>query len=1141
MKVTPKRLNQMLVISAALLWRAAAPGQVIGQWDFNSSNLVQSAGSTVGDLQYADGSGGATETGTAFGSTTALGIPDINGTAATVMRFLAATNGQGYLVPALLTGNGGGSLVNSWTLILDVLYPTASDNTDRPIIDTDGSQTSGGGFVAGPDFIVSASDGIGAPTGPYSGSIQPNKWYRIAMTATTNLVSFYINGVRVGTANGAGVDGRFSLSTTQPYLILSTILDQAAIGYVNSIQIRDVALNPGQIQALGGPSAAGIPQAIPPVPAFIDSSTPAAGAAGVGPQPNISVLLNQGDTTVDSSSIKLLFDGALLPSSVAATPPTFLVTSAITNFLDPNSTHSLSLIWSDSVAGTTTNTWSFTVVGYQNVTLPTPFYIETFDGLSENVSGPTPLPAGWSVTNQTWAQTAGFNLDDLLSDSYADWVLITAARELSWAGAPVGEPGDRTDLPPIVLNGQLLSVSNFISGNLMWAETDQRCGGCWGQYQEMHTADIDCTGKTNVFVAFNSFYEQNQDNMNLVEYSIDQGQTWLPVRYFFCTLGNGEQSDIIYTNDAAGKPVIDIGQTFSRVDNNRSWAPWPAGCTDTAVCPPHGTNYGYYVNAPITTDLIPFIGGYTNDDTMSSKEIVVVRLAKADGQSKVRFRFVDTGTSAWFWGIDNFGLYEINTPVIGNDFQPLSQTIDAGTPVTFNVTAVSIKPLTYQWQFNGVNIASATNSSYTIASVAPGDAGAYKVLVKNADGTTASAPATLTVNTTPQIVTQPYGQVAYLNSSVTFSTTVTGGRPMSLQWYRDGSAVAGGTSQTLTLNGLQAGDAGNYTLVLSNSFGTNISVAAALTVFSGPITNSLVVHLKFDGDYKDVSGSGLDGAAVGTPTFQPGILGQAVHLSSSGTPANNPDTNNYVTLGTQLKLSTNDFSVSLWGKIAFQNDDKPFIANKDWGSGSNPGWVISTEGSGMKWNIRDDQSARRDSQTVAPQLENGSWHNVVVTFIRSSVGSIYVDGQLVNITSVAPDANKAIGTLDTALPVNIGQDGTGHYTDGGGAAALDMLMDDLGIWQRALTPSEAAAIYAAGQAGKDLSQAVVAATPTQPTLSVTVSGGTLHLTWTASPTGRLQTTTTLAPASWADVPGTTGLGTATVPISGASAFFRVAQ
>ena len=104
-----------------------------------------------------------------------------------------------------------------------------------------------------------------------------------------------------------------------------------------------------------------------------------------------------------------------------------------------------------------------------------------------------------------------------------------------------------------------------------------------------------------------------------------------------------------------------------------------------------------------------------------------------------------------------------------------------------------------------------------------------------------------------------------------------------------------------------------------------------------------------------------------------------------------------------------------------------------------------------------------------------------------------------------------------------------------------MLMDDLGIWQRALTPSEVTAIYAAGQAGKDLSQAVVAATPTQPILTVTVSGGSLHFSWQGSPTGRLQTTTILNPTAWADVPGTTGASTATVPINGASAFFRVAQ
>jgi hypothetical protein len=1136
MKAKTKTLRTMVILGTALLSGAATYGQTIGQWDFNSSNLVQSAGSTLGDMTFADGTGGTTDTETLFGNNTTFGIPDINGTPATVMRFAAATNGQGYFIPPIPTASDGGSAVNSWTLIMDLLYPSESDGVDRPIIDTDAASTTGGGQVAGPDFIVSASGGLGAPGGPpYVGSILPNTWYRIGIVVTTNQVSLYINGNRVGIIPGAGLDGRFALSANSSYLVLSTLFETAAVGYVNSIQIRNVALNPGQMSALGGPSAAGIAQTIPPVPAFIDSSIPGAGASGVGPSPSISVVLNQGDTTVDANSIKLLFDGGLIPSSVVPTAPTYLVTSAITNLLDPSSTHTLSLVWSDSVAGTKTNTWSFTVIAYQNVSLPTPFYLETFDELSENDGAPTPLPTGWSVTNQSWPQTAGFSLDDRSSDSYADWVLISSARELAWGGE------DRTDFPTIVLNGQTLSLTNFLSGSLMWAESDQRCSSCWGQYQELYTADIDCSGRTNVFVAFNSFYEQNQDNLNLVEYSIDKGTNWLPARYLFCAEGNGEDSDIYYTNNASGDPIIDIGQTFSLPDPNRNWAPWPEGCTDLTVCPPHNTNYGIYVKAPITTNLIPFIKGYTNDDTMSSKEIIVVRLAQADGQKTVRFRFLDTGTSAWFWGIDNLGLYEINTPVIGT--QPQSQSIDAGTPVTFSVVATSLTPVTYQWQFNGVNIGSATDSSYTIASVSPGAAGQYKVIVKNADGPTVSAPAGLTVNTTPQIVTQPYSQVAYVNSSVTFNTSVTGGRPMGLQWYHDGAPVAAGNVQNLTLNAVQLADAGNYTLVLSNSFGTNISAVAHLSVFSGPITNSLVAHLKFDGTYVDSSGNGTDGSQVGTPTFVPGILGQAVHIASSGTPQNAPDTNNYVTLGTpvQLKFGTNDFSIALWAKIAFQNDDKPFISNKDWGSGGNLGWVLATEGGGMKWNIRDDQSGRRDSPTVAPQLNDGSWHNLVVTFIRSSIGSIYVDGQLVNTANVAPDAGKAIGSPDTALPVNVGQDGNGTYTDGGGAAAVDMLVDDLGIWQRALTPSEVTAIYGAGQGGKDLSQAEVSVSPTRPTLTVTVSGTNLLLSWQGTPTSKLQSSASLAPANWADVPGTTGVSSATVPITGTAGFFRVQQ
>jgi hypothetical protein len=458
------------IVLATLLVAAKTSAQPTGQWDFDSGNLNATVGTA---LTYADGSGGPTQLGTAFGTTTTFGIPNINGTVANVMQFPAATNGMGYLMPNPATANGGGSQVNEWTLIMDVLYPAASDAVDRPIIDTDGSI-----FVAGPDFIISASDGLGvAPSGPYYGSIPPNTWHRIGISVTADAVSGYIDGQQVGTGASAGLDNRFALSAGATSLILGSTTTSAALGYVNSIQLRDVALNPGQMLALGGPSATGVPQTIPPVPSFIQSRTPAVSATGVSPTPAIAVVLNQGDTTVSQSSIKLYFDGALLASTMTPTPPTFDVAASITNMQPPISVHTLSLVWSDSVAGLQTNTWSFTVQNYQNVNLPAPFYFEDFNGLTEDPSGPGSLPPGWTVSNMTSPQNAGFNLDDRKSDSYLNWVLVSSSRFQSWGTS------DRQDLPPIVLNGTLFT--SLTDSNLMWAESDQRCDSCNGQFQEV--------------------------------------------------------------------------------------------------------------------------------------------------------------------------------------------------------------------------------------------------------------------------------------------------------------------------------------------------------------------------------------------------------------------------------------------------------------------------------------------------------------------------------------------------------------------------------------------------------------------------------------------------------------------------------
>lgn len=1106
---------------AALLATVKVSAAPTGQWDFDSGNLNATVGSP---LNYIDT---PTQTGTQFGTTTALGIPNINGVVANVMKFPSGTNNMGYLMPAPANPNGGGSTVNEWTLIMDLLYPAASDAIDRPLINTDGG---GSELVAGPDFIVSASDGIGSPpSGPYSGSIQPNTWYRVGISVTASSVSLYINGEQVYTGAGAGQDNRFALSAGGNTPIFSTPTNIAAIGYVNSIQLRDVALNAGQMLALGGPSASGVPQTIPPVPAFIQSRTPAVNSSGVAPQPSIDVVLNQGDTTVSQASIKLYYDGTLLTSTLTATPPTYEVKASIAALQSPNSVHTLSLAWSDSVAGLKTNSWSFTILNYQDVHLPTPFYFEDFNGLTEDPSGVGPLPAGWTVSNRTTVDTTGFNLDDRDSDSYLNWVLVSSGRFFSWNA-------DRTNLPPIVLNGTMLT--SLTDGNLMWAESDQRCGGsaCNGQYQELYTADIDCSGKTNVFVAWKSIYEQNQDNMNCCEYSIDQGANWLPVRYIFCAAGNGETSDIYYTNNAAGKPVIDVGQTFYTVEPNRNFS---------TTTPPAATNYAWYIKAPITDALIPYIIGYTNDDTYNGKEIIVVRLAKADGQSKVRFRFLNTGTSSWFWGIDDLGLYEINTPVITT--QPSPQTVSAGSTTTFTVAAQSATPVSYHWQHAGTNLlegghfSGVTNTTLTVSNIETNDAGQYICVVGNIYGNVSSAGANLTVVAAPQITLQPVPVVSSPGFPATLTVAALGRPPLYYQWQHDGSPV-GANSTSLSFAALQSTDAGKYQLIVTNTDGATNSVMVRVIVTPTSITNSLVAHITFDTDYTDSSGRGNNVTPVAGgsspdsgPSLVTGKLGKAMQFTTmqSGTVID------YATFGypDDLKFVDNvDFSISLWANYTQQVDDPALISNKDWGSSGNPGWGIFTQDNGhYRVNTTGTGGTKYDvSSSATPLIRDGTWHHIILSHARGALVSIYTDGVL---SSTRPDLTT--GSVDTSAlgyAVNIGQDGRGTYTDGGSAGITNGLIDDVGIWRRALSAQEALAVYTAGQNGKNLALALVA-----PALSAHLSNGNIVITWQGSPTLKLQKTTSLTSPSWSDVSGSLGASSASVPIVATPLFFKLTQ
>jgi hypothetical protein len=132
--------------------------------------------------------------------------------------------------------------------------------------------------------------------------------------------------------------------------------------------------------------------------------------------------------------------------------------------------------------------------------------------------------------------------------------------------------------------------------------------------------------------------------------------------------------------------------------------------------------------------------------------------------------------------------------------QPVGRTNLAGTNVTFTVAATANGPaqarqFTYQWQFGGTNLASATNSQLVLNNVAPGQSGTYDVIVSNYVGSVTSSVVTLNVQFLLATVNgqQVLGSATAIASA---QVAITGGYPGGFLFYTlDGSTPT--TSSTL--------------------------------------------------------------------------------------------------------------------------------------------------------------------------------------------------------------------------------------------------------------------------------------------------------------------------------------------------------
>lgn len=181
------------------------------------------------------------------------------------------------------------------------------------------------------------------------------------------------------------------------------------------------------------------------------------------------------------------------------------------------------------------------------------------------------------------------------------------------------------------------------------------------------------------------------------------------------------------------------------------------------------------------------------------------------------------------------------------DPAPQSQTVSAGSNVTFSVGVTSATAVTYQWQRDGVDLTGATSPTYTLAPAQESDSGStWRVIATNAAGSTTSSSATLSVtaglSSAPAITTQPVSQTVASGSMVTFTVAASGSPAPSFQWQRDGIDIPGATADSHVLASVQTTDSGStWRVIVTNSAGSVISNSATLTVQPPPPASTAVI------------------------------------------------------------------------------------------------------------------------------------------------------------------------------------------------------------------------------------------------------------------------------------------------------------
>jgi len=415
---------------------------------------------------------------------------------------------------------------------------------------------------------------------------------------------------------------------------------------------------------------------------------------------------------------------------------------------------------------------------------------------------------------------------------------------------------------------------------------------------------------------------------------------------------------------------------------------WGAGTTDSGYL-----NFGQSIVPTGLSNVVAISGGGYHSVALQADGTVAAWGWDLFGQTNVPGRM--TGTKA----ISAGGFHTL--AVRSGSFAPLileepsDQYAPVSGTVTFSALGGGVAGVSYQWQFNGVDIPGATNATLILTNVSAANEGSYQVVISNSAGSVTSDPAALTLILPPQIlsVTPTNSGTVWTTNNTTLSVLATDNAlsdaPLSYQWQLNGTNLSGATTSNYLFNPYYPypPQEGNYTVIISNAAGSTNVAWNVRVLLPGMV------------------------AAWGDDTYgecdRPVTLSNAVALAAGEYHSVAVQEN-----GTVIQWGTN------WGNVPVDLTNAVAVA-----AGYSHSIALRSDGTVVTWGVTNDPANYVPANLSGVKAVACGWnHNVALL----TNGTVIAWGQNSPIlTNVPPDLTNAIAVSANGLhSVALRADGT---------------------------------------------------------------------------------------------------------------------